>query len=218
KEIIAGTLVTPFERGAASTQVFAQTTAEPLLVVDHLKKYFRVKAAGAGFMSSETATVRAVDDVSLHVLPGETLGLVGESGCGKTTIRRAVLKLDDLQDRLGLSYLFIAHDLAVVRHISDRVAVMYLGRVVELADRDELYAAPQHPYTKALLDAAPIPDPKVERARAPRALRGEIPSPLTPPSGCVFHTRCPIAGEECRREIPVLRALKSSRMVACHKV
>jgi peptide/nickel transport system ATP-binding protein len=126
--------------------------------------------------------------------------------------------LEDLQARLGLSYLFIAHDLAVVRHISDRVAVMYLGRVMELADRDELYANPLHPYTKALLDAAPVPDPKVERARAPRALRGEIPSPLTPPSGCVFHTRCPIAGEECRREIPVLRALKSSRMVACHKV
>ncbi|MEN3380744.1 MAG: peptide/nickel transport system ATP-binding protein ddpF, partial [Hyphomicrobiales bacterium] len=126
--------------------------------------------------------------------------------------------LEDLQDRLGLSFLFIAHDLAVVRHISDRVAVMYLGRVMELADRDALYASPLHPYTKALLDAAPVPDPKVERARAPRALRGEIPSPLTPPSGCVFHTRCPIAGEECRREIPVLRTLKSSRMVACHKV
>jgi oligopeptide/dipeptide ABC transporter ATP-binding protein len=126
--------------------------------------------------------------------------------------------LEDLQARLGLSYLFIAHDLAVVRHISDRVAVMYLGRVVELADRDELYASPQHPYTKALLDAAPIPDPKVERGRAPRALRGEIPSPLTPPSGCVFHTRCPIVGEECRREIPAVRALKPGHLVACHKV
>ena len=126
--------------------------------------------------------------------------------------------LEDLQERLTLSYLFIAHDLAVVRHISDRVAVMYLGRVVELADRDELYASPQHPYTKALLDAAPIPDPKVERSRAPRALRGEIPSPLTPPTGCVFHTRCPIAGEECRREIPVFRPLSSGHYVACHKV
>jgi len=126
--------------------------------------------------------------------------------------------LENLQERLGLSYLFIAHDLAVVRHISDRVAVMYLGRVVELADRDTLYAAPQHPYTKALLDAAPVPDPKVERARAPRALRGEIPSPLTPPSGCVFHTRCPIVGEECKRDLPVMRALKSGHFVACHKV
>ena len=306
-----------------------------------------MKAAGAGFLSSETATVKAVDDVSIHVMAGETLGLVGESGCGKTTVGRAVLQLDeptagairfggadithashadmrgvrrkiqvifqdpysslnprmtvgqiigepmrvyklvaepqgrstrastscsrqvglfpymaeryphelsggqrqrvgiaralaleptfivcdepvsaldvsiqgqiinlleDLQARLGLSYLFIAHDLAVVRHISDRVAVMYLGRVVELADRDALYAAPQHPYTKALLDAAPVPDPKVERSRAPRALRGEIPSPLTPPSGCVFHTRCPIVGEECRREIPALRTLKPGHL------
>jgi peptide/nickel transport system ATP-binding protein len=352
KEILAGTLVSPRTQIATADLESSQQGGEPLLIVDHLKKYFAVKAAGAGFMSSETATVKAVDDISLHVMPGETLGLVGESGCGKTTVGRAVLKLDeptggmirfagadithashadmrgvrrkiqvifqdpysslnprmtvgqiigeplgvyklvknrkeesarveelltqvglfpymaeryphelsggqrqrvgiaralaleptfivcdepvsaldvsiqgqiinlleDLQARLGLSYLFIAHDLAVVRHISDRVAVMYLGRVVELADRDELYASPQHPYTKALLDAAPIPDPKVERGRAPRALRGEIPSPLTPPTGCVFHTRCPIAGEECRREIPVFRPLSSGHYVACHKV
>ena len=125
--------------------------------------------------------------------------------------------LEDLQARLNLSYLFIAHDLAVVRHISDRVAVMYLGRLVEVADRDELYAKPAHPYTKALLDAAPIPDPVIERARAPRALKGEIPSPLTPPSGCVFHTRCPIAGEECRREVPEARQIGPRHVVACHK-
>src|SRR5882724_6514593 len=352
KEIIAGTLVPAQKMQSAALAATAQGAAEPLLIVDHLKKYFTIKAAGAGFLSSETATVKAVDDVSIHVMPGETLGLVGESGCGKTTVGRAVLRLDeptegtirfggadithanhadmrgvrrkiqvifqdpysslnprmtvgqiigeplgvyklvtnrkaehqrveelltqvglfpymaeryphelsggqrqrvgiaralaleptfilcdepvsaldvsiqgqiinlleDLQERLGLSYLFIAHDLAVVRHISDRVAVMYLGRVVELADRDELYASPQHPYTKALLDAAPVPDPKIERSRAPRALRGEIPSPLTPPSGCVFHTRCPIVGEECRREIPALRKLASGHLVACHKV
>jgi len=351
-EIAAGALVPPQKMQEAGTAALAQSGDEPLLVVDHLKKYFTVKAAGAGFLSSATATVKAVDDVSIHVMAGETLGLVGESGCGKTTVGRAVLKLDeatsgairfggadithashadmrgvrrkiqvifqdpysslnprmtvgqiigepmrvyklvdgrkqehsrveelltqvglfpymaeryphelsggqrqrvgiaralaleptfivcdepvsaldvsiqgqiinlleDLQVRLGLSYLFIAHDLAVVRHISDRVAVMYLGRIVELADRDALYAAPQHPYTKALLDAAPVPDPKVERSRAPRALRGEIPSPLTPPSGCVFHTRCPIVGEECRREIPALRMLESGHRVACHKV
>jgi peptide/nickel transport system ATP-binding protein len=320
-----------------------------LLEVDHLVKHFPVKK---GVFGRVTGHVHAVDDVSIHVMAGETLGLVGESGCGKTTVGRAVLKLDeatdgtirfggadithashadmrgvrrkiqvifqdpysslnprmtvgqiigepmrvyklvdgrkaeharveelltqvglfpymaeryphelsggqrqrvgiaralaleptfivcdepvsaldvsiqgqiinlleDLQVRLGLSYLFIAHDLAVVRHISDRVAVMYLGRIVELADRDALYAAPQHPYTKALLDAAPVPDPKVERSRAPRALRGEIPSPLTPPSGCVFHTRCPIVGEECRRDVPPLRLLSSGHRVACHKV
>jgi peptide/nickel transport system ATP-binding protein len=125
--------------------------------------------------------------------------------------------LEDLQSRLKLTYLFIAHDLAVVRHISDRVAVMYLGRIAEIADRDELYASPRHPYTKALLDAAPIPDPRVERARAPRALKGEIPSPLTPPAGCVFHTRCPIAAEECRREVPLVRELEPRHFVACHK-
>jgi peptide/nickel transport system ATP-binding protein len=350
-EIVAGTLVPPQRIQTVGT-TFAETNAEPLLIVDHLKKFFTVKAAGAGFLSSKTATVKAVNDVSLHVQPGETLGLVGESGCGKTTVGRAVLKLDeatdgtirfegadithashadmrgvrrkiqvifqdpysslnprmtvgqiigepmrvyklvsgrkaeldrvaellgqvglfpymaeryphelsggqrqrvgiaralalepsfivcdepvsaldvsiqgqiinlleDLQERLGLSYLFIAHDLAVVRHISDRVAVMYLGRVVELADRDVLYAAPAHPYTKALLDAAPVPDPLIERSRAPRALRGEIPSPLTPPSGCVFHTRCPIAGEECRRDVPVFRPFEPGHFVACHKV
>jgi peptide/nickel transport system ATP-binding protein len=125
--------------------------------------------------------------------------------------------LEDLQNRLGLSFLFIAHDLAVVRHISNRVAVMYLGRVMELADRDELYASPAHPYTRALLDAAPIPDPKVERNRAPRALRGEIPSPLNPPSGCVFHTRCPLADEQCRRELPQPRQFSARHVVACHK-
>ena len=126
--------------------------------------------------------------------------------------------LEDLQQKLGLTYLFIAHDLAVVRHISDRVAVMYLGRIVELAAATSCSPIRSIPTRKALLAAAPVPDPVVERGRAPRALRGEIPSPLTPPSGCVFHTRCPIAGEECRREIPVFRPLSSGHMVACHKV
>ncbi len=326
-------------------------SAEPILKVDALRKYFSVPLRGSGVLSTKIATVKAVDDVSFSIAPGETLGLVGESGCGKTTVGRTVLKLEDptdgtvrfegvdithrtpremrdirrgiqvifqdpysslnprmtvgqiigeplhvyglvkgkaeqdervasllqqvglfdymaeryphqlsggqrqrvgiaralaleprfivcdepvsaldvsiqgqiinlledLQSRLKLSYLFIAHDLAVVRHISDRVAVMYLGRVAEVADRDALYADPKHPYTKALLDAAPIPDPKVERSRAPRALKGEIPSPLNPPSGCVFHTRCPIAGDECRREIPQLRQIGPRHIVACHK-
>jgi peptide/nickel transport system ATP-binding protein len=125
--------------------------------------------------------------------------------------------LEDLQQRLGLSFLFIAHDLAVVRHISNRVAVMYLGRIVELADRDELYASPAHPYTQALLDAAPIPDPKVERGRAPRALKGEIPSPLKPPAGCVFHTRCPFVIDVCKTEVPEARQFGPRHLVACHR-
>jgi len=353
-EIVSGTLVASaplkLEPSIIATPVAAPVaTAEPLLAVDSLHKYFTIKAGG--LLSSKVATVKAVDDVSFSIAAGETLGLVGESGCGKTTVGRTILRLDeatggtirfagtdithhssqamrevrrkiqvifqdpysslnprmtvgqiigeplgvyrlvsgrneerervetllsqvglfpymaeryphelsggqrqrvgiaralaleptfivcdepvsaldvsiqgqiinlleDLQARLNLSFLFIAHDLAVVRHISDRVAVMYLGRLVEIADRDELYANPAHPYTKALLDAAPIPDPLIERARAPRALKGEIPSPLNPPSGCVFHTRCPIADEHCRREVPRARQIGPRHVVACHK-
>ncbi len=351
-EIVAGTLLTEVARGKTAAVATTEHAEKPLLVVEHLHKYFAVPALGAGILSSRMVTVKAVDDVSFSIAPGETLGLVGESGCGKTTVGRAVLKLEtategtiryagtdithctakdmrelrraiqvifqdpysslnprmtigqiigeplsvyglvkdrrsehdrvaellnqvglfpymaeryphqlsggqrqrvgiaralaleprfivcdepvsaldvsiqgqiinlleDLQERLKLSYLFIAHDLAVVRHISDRVAVMYLGRIAEVADRDELYARPLHPYTQALLDAAPIPDPRVERSRAPRALKGEIPSPLTPPSGCVFHTRCPLADEECRREVPKVRQIGPRHTVACHKV
>jgi peptide/nickel transport system ATP-binding protein len=351
-EIVAGTLVpaVPPEKPVVSAAA-KEAAGEPILKVEAMRKYFTVPLSGTGVFSSKVATVKAVDDVSFTIAPGETLGLVGESGCGKTTVGRTVLKLEeptdgtitytgvdithrsakqmrelrrgiqvifqdpysslnprmtvgqiigeplhvyklvkdkkeeeervagllrqvglfdymaeryphqlsggqrqrvgiaralaleprfivcdepvsaldvsiqgqiinlleDLQERLNLSYLFIAHDLAVVRHISDRVAVMYLGRIAEVADRDTLYADPKHPYTKALLDAAPIPDPRVERARAPRALKGEIPSPLNPPSGCVFHTRCPIADEQCRREIPQVRQIGPRHIVACHK-
>ncbi len=351
QEIANGTLAPAAARGKAAALTTSEGSGLPLLDVGSLRKHFVVKAAGAGFMSSKTATVKAVDDVSFTIAPGETLGLVGESGCGKTTVGRTILKLEeptggsirfagadithssskemrsvrrqiqaifqdpysslnprmtvgqiigeplsvyrlvpnrkaerervemlltqvglfpymaeryphqlsggqrqrvgiaralalepkfivcdepvsaldvsiqgqiinlleDLQERLNLSFLFIAHDLAVVRHISDRVAVMYLGRLVEVADRDELYANPAHPYTKALLDAAPVPDPVIERAREPRALKGEIPSPLNPPSGCVFHTRCPIVVEECRREVPRARQIGPRHIVACHK-
>jgi peptide/nickel transport system ATP-binding protein len=349
-DILAGKLIPAAAR--LGTLAAARTESEaPLLVVEDLRKHFDVRSAGASFLSTTKATVKAVDGISFSIDAGETLGLVGESGCGKTTVGRTILKLEepsggrivldgidithrgqrdmrdirrmiqvifqdpysslnprmtigeiigeplsvyrlvpdrkaqgervaellaqvglfsymaeryphqlsggqrqrvgiaralalepkfivcdepvsaldvsiqgqiinlleDLQARLGLTYLFIAHDLAVVRHISDRIAVMYLGHIVELAERDELYARPLHPYTQALLDAAPVPDPQVERARAPRALKGEIPSPLTPPAGCVFHTRCPIAGEECRRDVPPIRELAPRHAVACHK-
>jgi oligopeptide transport system ATP-binding protein len=126
--------------------------------------------------------------------------------------------LGDLQAELGLTYLFVAHDLSVVRHISDRVAVMYLGRIVELADRQALYDDPLHPYTRALLSAVPIPDPVVEARREHLVLRGEVPSPLNPPAGCVFHPRCPMAIAECSRTVPELREVRPGHRAACIRV
>src|SRR5574337_409250 len=126
--------------------------------------------------------------------------------------------LEDLQSEYHLTYLFVAHDLSVVRHISDRVAVMYLGKIVEIADRQTLYAEPLHPYTKALLSAVPIPDPAVEAAREHITLKGEVPSALSPPSGCVFHPRCPIAVDECKRVVPELREVRPDHRAACIRV
>jgi oligopeptide transport system ATP-binding protein len=123
--------------------------------------------------------------------------------------------LEDLRDKFNLTYLFIAHDLSVVRHLCQRVAVMYLGRVVELADCDELFDHPLHPYTKALLGAVPVPDPAVEAERAFQPVRGEVPSPINPPPGCVFHPRCPLAIEQCRRVRPELRELRPGHWAAC---
>jgi oligopeptide transport system ATP-binding protein len=126
--------------------------------------------------------------------------------------------LEDLQEKFNLTYLFIAHDLSVVRHISDRVAVMYLGKLMELSGRIEIYENPLHPYTKALLSAVPIPDPVVEATRERIILTGDVPSPLFPPSGCVFHTRCPLVTDECREHIPEWRQKSADHWVACWRV
>lgn len=316
----------------------------PLIEVKNLKEYFDIPVG-----MFKTKPLKAVDDVSFSINKGETLGLVGESGCGKTTVGRTLLHLykptagevwyngkklqtksdiqefrkkatmvfqdpysslnprmtvediiaepldvhkmyktaeerrervldlmskvglnsehaaryahefsggqrqrigiaralavdpdfivcdepvsaldvsiqaqvinmfDELQDELGLTYLFIAHDLLVVRHISDRIAVMYLGHMVELADADEIYNRPLHPYSKSLLSAVPIPDPKIARANKRIVLTGDIPSPLNAPSGCPFHTRCPYATDICSQSMPAFEEIEKDHFIACHR-
>jgi peptide/nickel transport system ATP-binding protein len=322
--------------------------AEPLLKIENLQKHFPIRLGAFG---ESTAVVHALDDASFDIIAGETLSLVGESGCGKSTtgftilnlhratggqvlykgrniagldekamrpIRRdlqivfqdpystlnprmtvgeavgepmlfhklvkkadlaervaqllgdvglpprfaqryphelsggqrqrvaiaralaceprfivcdeAISALDvsiqaqiinlllDLQEKYGLTYLFIAHDLAVVRHISDRVGVMYLGRFAELGTRDQVFGNPLHPYTRALLSAVPEADPVAERTRQRQVLEGDVPSPLNPPSGCRFHTRCPLAMDVCRTKVPDWRDTGAGHFVACHAV
>ncbi len=133
------------------------------------------------------------------------------------SVRAQVINLlEDLKQQFGVSYLFISHDLSVVEHIADRVAVMYLGTIVEAGARDQIWRNPQHPYTKALLAAAPIANPKLARARQRTVLQGELPSPLEPPAGCPFHSRCPIAQDRCKSDKPELRVVGSGALAACH--
>ncbi len=135
------------------------------------------------------------------------------------SVRAQVINLlEDLKSQFGVSYLFISHDLSVVEHIADRVAVMYLGTLVEVGARDQIWRNPQHPYTKALLAAAPIADPKAARARQRTVLQGELPSPIDPPAGCPFHSRCPIAQDRCKLDRPVLRPVGGGAQAACHFV
>jgi oligopeptide/dipeptide ABC transporter ATP-binding protein len=135
------------------------------------------------------------------------------------SVRAQVMNLlNAIQAETGVAYLFISHDLSVVEHISDRILVMYLGRIVELGTRQSIWARPLHPYTQGLLASAPIPNPKLARARPRIAVQGELPSPLAPPGGCAFHTRCPIAVARCRSETPALRRIDDAAMVACHLV
>jgi len=131
---------------------------------------------------------------------------------------QVVNMLEDLQRKLGLTYLFIAHDISVVKHISNRIGVMYLGSMVELTESNELYRNPLHPYTKTLLSAVPLPDPEKNKTRQRLILEGDIPSPINPPSGCRFHTRCPFATERCKQEMPVLKEYGKGHFAACHRI
>ena len=154
--------------------------------------------------------------IARALAPGADLVICDEavSALDVSVKAQIVNLLSDLQDDLGLALLFISHDLAIVEHLTHRVAVMYLGKIVEVADRSTLFAAPHHPYTRALLSAVPVPDPTAPRNRI--ILRGDVPSPINPPSGCRFHTRCPLAHDRCKVEEPLLRNVGQGQMSACH--
>lgn len=197
----------------ASGAEIRERTAELLNVVGLRAEYIdRYPHEFSGGQRQRIAVARALSINPECVIADEPVSALDVS------IRAQVLNLlQRLQKQFNLTYLFVSHDLSVVRHVADRIAVMYLGRIVELADRDELYAAPKHPYTKALLSAVPIPDPQIEKRRKRIILSGDLPSPIHIPSGCRFHTRCPMAQEICREVEPVYEAKEGrEHYAACH--
>ena len=194
-------------------QELRDKTVELLRVVGLRPEYIdRYPHEFSGGQRQRIAVARAISINPEFVIADEPVSALDVS------VRAQVLNLlQRLQQQFNLTYLFVSHDLSVVRHVADRIAVMYLGRIVELADRDELYAAPKHPYTKALLSAVPIPDPLVERKRKRIILSGDLPSPINIPSGCRFHTRCPMAQSICREVDPVFEAKEGrEHYAACH--
>jgi len=185
---------------------------EQLLELVHLNSYYvnRYPHEFSGGQLQRIGIARALATSPEFIVCDEPISALDVS------IQAQIVNLlEDLQDKLGLTYLFIAHDLSMVRHICDRVAVMYLGMIVELAERDHLYTDPLHPYTQALLSAVPIPDPRSSRARKRIILEGDPPSPANPPAGCRFHPRCPLATKQCQEEVPEWRELKPNHWVAC---
>ena len=197
----------------ASSAEIRERTAELLNVVGLRPEYIdRYPHEFSGGQRQRIAVARAMSINPEFVIADEPVSALDVS------IRAQVLNLlQRLQKQFNLTYLFVSHDLSVVRHVADRIAVMYLGRIVELADRDELYAAPKHPYTKALLSAVPIPDPQIEKRRKRIILSGDLPSPINIPTGCRFHTRCPMAQQICREVEPVYEAKEGrEHYAACH--
>src|SRR5436305_3152492 len=197
----------------ASGQEIRDRTAELLRVVGLRAEYIdRYPHEFSGGQRQRIAVARALSINPECIIADEPVSALDVS------VRAQVLNLlQRLQHQFNLTYLFVSHDLGVVRHVADRIAVMYLGKIVELSDRDELYAAPKHPYTKALLSAIPIPDPQIEKHRKRIILSGDLPSPIKIPSGCRFHTRCPMAEDICRQVEPVFEAKEGrEHFAACH--
>jgi oligopeptide/dipeptide ABC transporter ATP-binding protein len=197
----------------ASNKEIRDRTSELLRVVGLRAEYIdRYPHEFSGGQRQRIAVARALSINPEFVIADEPVSALDVS------IRAQVLNLlQNLQQRFNLTYLFVSHDLSVVRHVADRIAVMYLGKIVELSDRDELYKAPKHPYTRALLSAIPIPDPRIEKRRQRIILSGDLPSPIKLPSGCRFHTRCPMAQDICREVEPVFEAKEGrEHYAACH--